>query len=359
VARALGVAHAAGIVHRDVKPANVMLAADGRTKVMDLGIARTLDGESLTRTTSVLGSPNYLSPEQARGDRVDARSDIYSLGCVLYEMLSGRPPFDAESPVAVAYKHVHEEPSPPSALEPTVPPALDAVTLRAMAKDPEDRFRSAEDLAAALDDRTIPIARVPTMPLPVAAPTERVPAPDPTARLPRRSDRVPRRNLAPILLGVVVAVILLGVAAAALLGGPDRASGDLSPTRETEPTRSEPTRSESPTSSPSPSETAPPADAVDAAVASLASVVEEGLAEGTISEKAAEEIGKHVEDALEKFAEGDSGEAITKLDDLESKVDELVEHEEIDHSEEQQLDRAIEDLAEAMFFVDPPADEDD
>src|ERR671923_1831709 len=124
VARALAVAHAAGIVHRDVKPANVMLPSDGRTRVMDLGIARTLDGESLTRTTSVLGSPSYLSPEQARGNPVDARSDVYSLGCVLYEMLCGRPPFDAESPVGIAYKHVHEMPPAPSALEPTVPAVL-------------------------------------------------------------------------------------------------------------------------------------------------------------------------------------------------------------------------------------------
>src|SRR5215210_6680202 len=155
VASALEVAHRAGIVHRDVKPANVMLAPDGRTKVMDLGIARTLDGESLTRTTSVLGSPNYLSPEQARGERVDARSDIYSLGCVLYEMLCGRPPFDAESPVAVAYKHVHEMPPAPSALVPTVPVSLDAVTLRAMAKDPDDRFASAEGFVAAMDDRAM------------------------------------------------------------------------------------------------------------------------------------------------------------------------------------------------------------
>jgi serine/threonine protein kinase len=342
-----------------VKPANVMLAADGRTKVMDLGIARTIDGESLTRTTSILGSPNYLSPEQARGERVDARSDIYSLGCVLYEMLSGRPPFEAESPVAVAYKHVHEEPTPPSAIEPSVPAALDAVTLRAMAKDPADRFATADDLAAALEDRTIPIAPVPTVPLAVAGPTDRVPAPAPTARLPRRTDRVPRRNLVPILLALVVVVVLLGIAAAWLLGGPERASGDASPSRSPEPTRSaSPTSSPSP-SSPSQTQTPPPPDAVDAAAATLATIVDEGVADGTISEKAAEEIDKGVEEALEKFAEGDTGEAIKKLEELESKIADLVDEDEIAHSEQQQLDRAIQDLEEEMVLADPPGDEDD
>ena len=122
VGDALEVAHAARIVHRDVKPANVMLTGDGRIKLMDLGIARGLDGEDITRTSSILGTAGYVSPEQARGERVDHRSDIYSLGCVLYEMLTGRQPFEADNPVAVAYQHVHDAPIPPSSLEPSVPP---------------------------------------------------------------------------------------------------------------------------------------------------------------------------------------------------------------------------------------------
>ena len=113
VAAALGVAHAAGIVHRDVKPANVMLTPDGRTKLMDLGIARGIEGESITRASSILGTAGYISPEQARGDPVDHRSDVYSLGCVMYEMLTGHPPFSAGDPVAVAYQHVHEAPALP------------------------------------------------------------------------------------------------------------------------------------------------------------------------------------------------------------------------------------------------------
>ncbi len=177
VADALGVAHAARIVHRDVKPANVMLTPDGRTKLMDLGIARNIDGESITHASSILGTAGYVSPEQARGDPVDHRSDVYSLGCVLYEMLTGRQPFEAQDPLAMAYKHVHEAPVPPTSLEPSIPPALEAVTLRAMEKEPGSRFQNVEEMASALDDRTAPVA-----PLTTTTPMAPVPA---TAALPK------------------------------------------------------------------------------------------------------------------------------------------------------------------------------
>jgi serine/threonine protein kinase len=352
VAGALAVAHAAGIVHRDVKPANVMLTRDGRTKLMDLGIARGLEGESITRTSSILGTAGYLSPEQARGERVDHRSDIYSLGCVVYEMLTARQPFEADNPVAVAFKHVHEEPVPPSSREPSVPPALDEVTLRAMAKDPAARFPSADEMSAALDDRTarIPPA-VPTIPLPpVAAPTE---------RLPRRPERPrPRRAPVPILLGLAAIVLLAGLGMA-LLGGEEPASIGRPPASPTRSERSTPARSPSPTTT-SPSQTPSVAPgSVEAATKALFAVVAEGVDDGTITEKAAEEIGKQVEEALDKFGEGDTEEAITKLEDLEKKVDDLVDHDEIAHSEERRIDRAIEDLAEQMFLAAPPEEEEE
>src|SRR5918996_479892 len=150
VARALGVAHASGLVHRDVKPGNVMLTADGRVKVMDFGIARAAADDKLTQTGTVLGTAAYISPEQAQGRQVDPRSDVYSVGCVLYELVTGRRPFTADSAVAVANMHVHEEPTPPSEIEPGIPPDLEAVVLRAMAKEPEARFADGEDLRRAL-----------------------------------------------------------------------------------------------------------------------------------------------------------------------------------------------------------------
>ena len=151
VARALAMAHHAGLVHRDIKPGNIMLTRDGEVKVMDFGIARTSTGDTLTQTAAVLGTASYLSPEQAQGATVDARSDIYSLGCVLYEMLTGRPPFTGDSPVAIAYKHVREDPVPPGRINTDVPDSLEAVVMKSMAKNPENRYQSADELREDLE----------------------------------------------------------------------------------------------------------------------------------------------------------------------------------------------------------------
>jgi eukaryotic-like serine/threonine-protein kinase len=151
VAAALSFAHEQGIVHRDIKPANIMITTSGEVKVMDFGIARALtSGDTLTQTATVLGTATYLSPEQAQGEPVDARSDIYSLGVVLYEMLAGQPPFSGDSAVSVAYKHVREEPPLPSRLEPGIPTSLEAVTMKALAKNPNNRYQSAEEMRADL-----------------------------------------------------------------------------------------------------------------------------------------------------------------------------------------------------------------
>jgi serine/threonine-protein kinase len=147
---ALSYSHKAGIVHRDIKPANVMLAPNGGVKVMDFGIARAVADTSatMTQTAAVIGTAQYLSPEQARGEKVDARSDLYSTGCLLYELLVGRPPFVGDSPVSVAYQHVREAPLPPSQLDPEISPEIDAVVLKALAKDPADRYQSALEMKA-------------------------------------------------------------------------------------------------------------------------------------------------------------------------------------------------------------------
>ncbi len=330
---------------------------------MDLGIARGLDGEDITRTSSILGTAGYVSPEQARGEPVDHRSDIYSLGCVLYEMLTGRQPFEGDNPVAVAYQHVHDAPTPPSSLEPSVPPSLEAVVLRAMEKDPAARYQSVADMTAALEDRTAPVPPVdPTRPLPVTIPATPAAADDvptgPTDALPRRADRPqPRRRLVPLLIAAV-ALALLGGLAFALFGGedpPDGATASRSPSPSPSPSLSP---SSSPSSSPSASPTPPPEDPLNAAVTALQDVVAEGLADGTISEKAAEEIAKGLEESLKKFVDGDAEEAIHKLEDLEEKVDELLEHDEIHQSQEQRIDRAIEELAEQMFLAASSDDDD-
>ena len=151
VAAALGFAHRHGVVHRDVKPGNVLITPEGEVKVTDFGIARAVNTEeSLTQTGAVMGTAAYFSPEQAEGKGVDARSDIYSLGVVLYEMAVGRPPFSGDSPVAVASKHVRDQPALPREVDPRVPVALEAVIMKAMAKDPGARYGSAEELRADL-----------------------------------------------------------------------------------------------------------------------------------------------------------------------------------------------------------------
>ncbi|MFD4228409.1 Stk1 family PASTA domain-containing Ser/Thr kinase [Streptomyces sp. NPDC058545] len=161
ILQALEYSHRAGIVHRDIKPANVMLTRTGQVKVMDFGIARAMgdSGMTMTQTSAVIGTAQYLSPEQAKGEQVDARSDLYSTGCLLYELLTVRPPFIGDSPVAVAYQHVREEPQAPSNFDPEITPEMDAIVLKALVKDPDYRYQSADemraDIEACLDGRPV------------------------------------------------------------------------------------------------------------------------------------------------------------------------------------------------------------
>jgi serine/threonine-protein kinase len=228
VCAALDFSHRHGIIHRDVKPANVMITKNGAVKVMDFGIARALhDGQSaMTQTAAVIGTAQYLSPEQARGEQVDARSDVYAAGCVLYELVTGEPPFTGDSPVAVAYQHVREDPNPPSTVNPAVSPELDAVVLKALAKGPANRYQSSAEMRSDLV-RTLSGQR-PSAPM-VMSEDERTQVMDSDRRQPQRYDeygdsdpeadaKATRKRRTLIGLGVAALVVVIALVAM-LLGG--------------------------------------------------------------------------------------------------------------------------------------------
>jgi len=218
IAKALSYAHRHGVVHRDVKPGNVLITADGQVKVTDFGIARAIGtDEQVTQTGLVMGTATYFSPEQAQGLSVDARSDVYALGVVLYEMLTGRPPFTGETPVSIAYQHVREQPPAPRSMNADIPAALEAIVLQAMAKLPAERYASADEMKADLDrfvqGQTVlatPPRAVTTGPVTTVMATAGTYAPDPdTAAVPAVKRAGPRRQRSTTPWWVASGVVLL------------------------------------------------------------------------------------------------------------------------------------------------------
>jgi serine/threonine protein kinase len=363
VASALAHAHGKGIVHRDVKPGNIMITTSGEVKVMDFGIARTVRAGTFTNTASVLGTATYFAPEQARGEPVDERTDLYALGVVLYEMLAGRPPFAGDSPVAVAYQHVREQPTPPSRLNPSISPALEAVVLRAMAKDPGARQQTASELARDLqrvrtgattpaiapvsaDRATQPVAIQGTAVLPPIAPP-------PGARLegPASHRRPARRHRwGPWLVGfgALLVVALIGTLIVAGLSRQPTETGPRS-----RPTTQTPSPSPSPTASPTALVREGPLS-VQAALDQLALILNQGIEDDEISRRAANEIHKEIEDVIKEYERGELQKALEKLDELQGKIQELESKGEIESPMASRLGEATSDLAAAME-ANPPS----
>jgi tRNA A-37 threonylcarbamoyl transferase component Bud32 len=214
IAEALAAAHAEGVIHRDIKPANVMVTRDGKVLVMDFGIARLISGpETAPQTSAVLGTASYLSPEQAQGQSVDARTDIYALGVVLYEMLTGRPPFTGDSPMAIAYKQVNATPEAPSSVNPDVPPELDAVVMRALSKNPANRYQTGQEFADDLERARTGGQVMATPLLPAAGEaTQVISRPQPTSVLPPQQDEPGGSRKA--WIGALLAILIIALLAA-------------------------------------------------------------------------------------------------------------------------------------------------
>jgi eukaryotic-like serine/threonine-protein kinase len=365
VCAALAAAHAQGLVHRDVKPANVLVDPDGQVKVADFGIVKASAATTLTGTGTVLGTAAYLSPEQAQGGPVDARSDLYGLGCVLYELLCGTPPFGSGAdspPVAVATRHVSEPPEPPSARNPRVDLALDQVVLTALAKDPAQRYQSAVDMQDALQ-RVLAGDAAPAVPTePLLEPPDRTGMrTTPTATGPAAG--ADGRRLGWGRWALLVAGAILGIAVVVALLWPD---GGDSPARlpEAGSGASPATSAPSLTTPGSTATPAPSVPGVPTALANLRAVITTARQQGTADQEAEDLLGQAgdlakalQENPKDKDKSKDEGKgkragqgevAAKKVAEFERQVDELISQGKIRPPATTQIQQAVAQLAQAV-----------
>jgi serine/threonine protein kinase len=362
VASALEFAHGRGIVHRDVKPANVLLPRGGGVKLVDMGIARLLSAEALTLTTTALGTARYMSPEQARGEPLDGRSDVYSLGCVLFEMLAGRTPFEG-NPVALSYAHVSTPAPRVRSINAAVPAAMDELVGAMLEKDPADRPQTAEDvrrslaaaagrgpgevptiaepqLAPAITARHLP----PAPPAPTAAPAPTAPT-APTARLPAAEPprtRRPAPSRAPLALGAALAVVVvIALVAAARPDEPSRVA-PRSPRAGASPAAQEssPAAEESSPAA-TPSVTLAPASPEDAAALVL-DTIDQGVVAGEVADDVQRDFEHKIDEILRDIDKDEELEkSLHGIEDLQHKIDEAVQRGEMDPARASAIDDAL------------------
>jgi serine/threonine-protein kinase len=355
VADALSAAHAVGIVHRDIKPGNVMIATNGAVKVLDFGIAQSGDGTAITRTSTVVGTAAYMAPEQAAGHPADGRSDIYSLGCVLYATLAGRPPFTGEAVAAILHQHASVEPPP---LDRNVPPWLAALVLQMLAKRPADRPQTAAEVRDRLTRGPAGVSEPTAMTARLAPLAELTAA---TARLDRRPARGRRRwpaILALLAVALIVLIVLLSDAGsghrptATATHRPRRARHrrphprTVTTTTHASSTTTTPTTGSSSTTTTTTS--SPPALTVAGAAGALTALVTQDSQAGSIDQPAAQQITGALGDILHSYESGNTADAQHKLGDLIQQVSMLQTHGDITSTAAGPLDQAISRFGTAL-----------
>jgi len=342
----LAAVHACGIVHRDMKPSNVFLTASGAVKIGDFGIASVASDVTVTRAGEVFGSAPYVSPEQVTGDPVDARADLYALGCVMFEMATGRPPFVGDEPAALAYQHAHTTPERADVLVPQVPAALASTIDRLLAKDPADRPDSADEVRRSLETLSLStpadVGDVATEPLAPLAATDVLPVASPPPSATRPPRRPPRPSSVLWIVGVLVGVLLLFVLNA-IFGGTDPATDARSPAKHRSPS----VRSATPTPSPR-SPSPPPVTGVEDATAALVGLVDELGSSGAVEEHLARDLEHGTDQVVRALEQGDGEKVMDELGGLQDKVDEGLDEGEISAGDAQRLSDAIQGVASAV-----------